>query len=82
MKETVELMFDGVLKECKVTKDRNGEYLCETEDKEFVKFPSKGDFDKMVKAYNEQNSEKVEAIPDMVYGEVTTFPQEPTPDEE
>ena len=76
MKTQVDLMFDGLLKTCKISRDRNGELLCEAEDGQFVKFPGKGDFDAMVEAYNKENDKPVEAIADVVYGEVTTFTED------
>ena len=73
MENKIELMFDGVLKECVQKEDRNGEYLFEAEDGSFVKFPSEGNLNEMIEAHNEANKEKVEVIPDVVYGEVETI---------
>lgn len=53
--ETVELKFDGELKECTVTVDKNGEYVCETENGDFVKFPSNCDLEAEVEKHNESN---------------------------
>ena len=53
--ETVELKFDGELKECTVTIDKNGEFLCETENGDFVKFPKDSDLAEEVDRYNEAN---------------------------
>lgn len=52
---TVTLIFDGEEKECTVTVDRNGEYVCEAEDGSFLKFPKDSDLDEEVEAYNEKN---------------------------
>lgn len=74
METVVELYFDGELKECKVSIDRNGEYLCEAEDGSgsFAKFPKDSDLDAEVERYNTYNSKEVEVIEDVVYGEVET----------
>lgn len=78
--ETVELYFDGVLKECKLEDDRNGEYLFVAEDGSFVKFPSKyedGDsLEKAIERYNKANDNIPDIIPDVEYGEVITFDSE------
>lgn len=70
MAETVELYFDGILKTCTITEDSNGEYVCESEDGNFTKFPKGSDFDAEVERYNAANDKEVEVIPDVVYGEV------------
>lgn len=64
-------MFNGVLKECSVEEDRNGEYLAVSPDGEFLKFPKDCDLEMAIDAHNKVNEMKVEEIPDMVYGEVT-----------
>ncbi len=71
-------MFDGEPRECSVTIDRNGEYLCETGSVEdgsyrFAKFHSEADMDEAVARHNEVNAEVPEVIPEVAYGEVTTF---------
>jgi hypothetical protein len=76
MAETVELYFDGVLKECKVSIDRNGEYLCEAEDGSFAKFPKDSDLAEEVEFYNKHNDKEVEAIEDVTYGAVEVTPSE------
>ncbi|PYS98910.1 MAG: hypothetical protein DMF63_12585 [Acidobacteria bacterium] len=37
--EKINLMFDGILEDCNVCIDKNGEYVCTTADLRFVKFP-------------------------------------------
>lgn len=50
------LYFDGMLKECTVTKDRNGELVYETVDKyHFAKFPDSENLDLLLKLHNEAN---------------------------
>lgn len=68
MESTVKIIFDGEEKTCKVTVDRNGEYLCESEDGRFVKFPAEVDLTEAIAAHNEVNNVEVEyAMPDDVY---------------
>jgi len=76
MEKEVEIMFDGVLKPCKLEDDRNGEYLFVADDGRFVKFPVGGDLDDMIAAHNKANESEVEIIPDVEYGEVITFDAE------
>lgn len=71
--DTVDLMFDGVLKTCVRQEDRNGEHLFVADDGRFVKFPADADLVKSIALHNEVNSDKVEIIPDVEYGEVITF---------
>jgi hypothetical protein len=68
--ETVKLMFDGIEKECTISIDRNGEYLCEAEDGSFAKFLVTETFEEDVAAYNEANSKEVEIIPEIIYENV------------
>ncbi len=55
---TVKLMFDGVLKECLVTTEKNGEVTCIAKDRSFVKFPKGVKLDAAVKKHNEANKKK------------------------
>lgn len=71
--ETVDLMFDGILKPCKLEADRGGEYLFVSEDGFFTKFPADCNLEEEIARYNEANKKKVVVIPDVVYGEVITF---------
>jgi hypothetical protein len=60
--ETVDLMFDGVKKACKLQSDRNGDFLFVAEDGSFVKFPKDSDLNEVIANYNEANSRKVRVI--------------------
>ena len=66
-------MFDGVEEECTVTIDRNGEYLCEAPSGRFAKFGKQEDLEEAAQIHNEVYSEIPEIIPEVTYGEVTTF---------
>ena len=74
--DKAKVMFDGIEKICKVTKDRNGEWLCEAEDGDFTKFPSEGDLEEMIYRHNLANSKEVEIIPEIIYDDVITFDSE------
>lgn len=53
----VKLSFDGVMADCLVTVDDNGEFVCYTKDRRFVKFPKGADLDAEVKRYNDLHTE-------------------------
>ncbi len=71
--ETVQLMFDGEMQECTVTRDRNNEYLCEAPNGRFVKFAQDVNLEEAVATHNEANSEVPVVIPEVTYGDVITF---------
>ena len=52
----VKLMFDGVTKDCEVSIDSNGEYLCLATDGRFIKFPKDSDLADLVEKHNTANS--------------------------
>jgi hypothetical protein len=58
MAQTVKLMFDGVLKECLVTTEKNGEITCLARDASFIKFPAGTKLADAVKLHNEHNKTK------------------------
>lgn len=58
MAKTVKLMFDGVLEECLVRTDGNGETECITRDDRRIYFPKDADLRESVKSHNEANKER------------------------
>ena len=72
-KETVQLMFDGVMYTCKREEDRNGEYLFVAENGRFAKFPKDANLEEAIALHNEANSEELEKIEPVTYGEVIHF---------
>jgi hypothetical protein len=77
--DKVKLMFDGKLVDCHAEEDRFGrDYLFVTDDGSgrFAKFSKEENLQEAIDKHNEVNGEEVEIIPDVEYGEVTTFDAE------
>src|SRR5258708_31977052 len=54
--EKINLMFDGILEDCQVETDSNGEFVCTAKDGRFVKFPRGADLEVMAEEHNKVNS--------------------------
>lgn len=50
-------MFEGELKECLVTVDSAGEYVCYAKNGRFIKFPAGSDLDALAAEHNAENGE-------------------------